>query len=184
MNITITGHTNIEKAKGLELLTEHGTKYNKAAFDTVYEEILLALHRFCKTNKLLFSDLTLISGMARGVDEIFAILAIRNNLNLVLSIPNSISWHKNRSLSRNMRAQAIYYEKILAYSKIIKIHEISKYYNNQTFPFANFARNQNMVDIADAVFAYKMYDSTGTDDCIKRAIKKGNFLGNIVPTPL
>lgn len=179
MIITITGHTNIEKAVGLNLAAEHGSKYNKQAFDIVYNYIFNGISSYCQANFLSFNDLTFISGMARGVDEVFAIMAIRNNLNLILSIPNSIAWHKNRSLSRGIRAQAIYYDKILSYDRLVKIYEISKYYSNETYPFANFARNQNMVDNADIVFAFKAYNSTGTDDCINRSIKKGNFGGNI-----
>ena len=179
MKIAITGHTNIEKATGLGLKEKNGKKYNKKAFDLTYKQIEDNLKLFCKKNNIKFKELTLISGMARGIDEVFAILAIRNNLKLILSIPGSIQWHKNRSLSRDMRAQAIYYEKILNYKNIESINEIKKDYNNGNFYFVNMARNQHMVDIADGVFCYKSYDSRGTDDCINRAKKKGNFLGNL-----
>jgi hypothetical protein len=36
-----------------------------------------------------------------------------------------------------------------------------------------------MVDISDGVFCYKSYDSTGTDDCIKRAKLQSKFVGNL-----
>lgn len=180
MIVAITGHTNIEKATNNPLTAPHGIKYNKNAFDMVYNDIFSHLHDYCHNHSIRFSDLTLVSGMARGVDEVFAILAIRNDLPLILSIPNSIPWHSSRSLSRGMRAQAVYYEKILNYSNLLEVHEINKHYDNKKYPFANFARNQHMVDIADVVFSYKAYDSTGTDDCIKRALQKRNYRGNVL----
>lgn len=178
MILAITGHTNIEKAIGKELKYQNGQKYDSQAFEIVLSEIESGLKKYCSENDILFEDLTLVSGMARGIDEIFAILAIRNKLKLILSIPGSIKWHSTRSLSRNMRAQAVYYSKILAYEKIVAIYEVSKTYNNENWPLVNLARNQQMVDIANGVFCYKAYDSTGTDDCIKRAKKANKFLGN------
>lgn len=179
MIVAITGHTNIEKAIGRELKYENGQKYDAEAFEIVIEDITQGLHKFCLESNVLFKDLILVSGMARGVDEVFAILAIRNNLPLILSIPGSINWHSTRSLSRDMRAQAVYYKKILGYKNIIAIHEVKKDYNNGNYPLVNLARNQHMVDISSGVFCYKAYDSTGTDDCIKRAKKAEKFLGNL-----
>jgi len=114
MRVAITGHTNIEKAVGRELKYDHGVFYDKVAFDLVYAEIETNLHKFCEERNIKFENLTFISGMARGVDEVFAILAIRNKLPLILSIPGSVSWHKNRGFSRGMRAQAVYYDKIIS----------------------------------------------------------------------
>jgi len=179
MKIAITGHTNIEKAIDLDLSYDHGQKYNKEAFDKVYKIVEDNLKLYCFNNKITFNELVLISGMARGIDEIFAILAIRNDLGLILSIPGSISWHKNRSLSRGMRAQAVYYDRILGYKNILEIVEVQKTYNGGKYHFVNMARNQHMVDISDGVFSFKSYDSTGTDDCINRATKSEKYLGNL-----
>jgi predicted Rossmann fold nucleotide-binding protein DprA/Smf involved in DNA uptake len=176
MILAITGHTNIEKAVGLPLKYPNGIKYDKKAFDIVYSKIETHLKNYCSSHNIDFSSLTFVSGMARGIDEVFAILAIRNNLNLILSIPSSIQWHKNREFSRNMRAQAIYYDRILSYQKLT-IFEIKKSYNNAYF--VNMARNQHMVDISDGVFSFKSYNSSGTDDCIRRAKKSDKYLGNI-----
>lgn len=179
MIISITGHTNIEKALGMELDSPNGVSYNKDAFYRVYSDILEGLNKFCKKNNIGLSDLTLVSGMARGVDEVFAFVAIRNNLKLILSIPGSTSWHKHRGFSRDMRAQAIYYDKILEYKDILEVVQVSKSYNNGNYHLVNLARNQHMVDISDGVFCYKSYDSTGTNDCIKRAKLQNKFLGNL-----
>jgi hypothetical protein len=77
-----------------------------------------------------------------------------------------------------MRAQAIFYDYILSYDKL-EIFEIKKIYNNKEYYFANFARNQHMVNISDGVYCFKSYNSSGTDDCIKRAKEQNKFLGNI-----
>ena len=178
MRIAITGHTNIEKAVGKELKYEHGMFYDKEAFDLVYAEIEKNLLKFCEERGIKFKNLTFISGMARGVDEIFAIMAIRNGLPLILSVPGSVSWHKNRGLSHGMRAQAVYYDKILSYENIVEIAEVKKHYG-KGFHFVNMARNQHMVDITDVLFSFKAYDSTGTDDCIKRGMEAEKYIGNL-----
>ncbi len=176
MKIAFTGHTNIEKANGKEI-AQNGTLYNPEILKQVVDEITFTLFNWCKEKGINFYELEIISGMARGVDEVVALMAIQHNLKLILAIPNSVSWHKNRAPSRDVRAQAIYYDYILEYNKL-EINQIKKDYGTG-HPFANFARNQFMVDIADKVFSYKKYNSTGTDHCIKAAKKKGNYQGNI-----
>lgn len=37
---------------------------------------------------------TFYSNMARGVDEIFALIVIKHNVPLVFVLPNSLKWHK------------------------------------------------------------------------------------------
>ena len=94
--------------------------------------------------------------------------------------------HKDRSLSRGLRAQAIWYDYILKYPGIVKVNEVGKDYDTNNsgtgkYPLVNLARNQNMVDISTGVFCYRIsdYDSTGTDDCIKRAKQQNKFLCNL-----
>lgn len=176
MKIAFTGHTNIEKANG-KGLGQNGSLYNSEILKQVVDEITFVLSNWCLENGIPFNEVEVICGMARGVDEVVASMAIQHNLKLILAIPNSIGWHKNRGLSRGIRAQAVYYDYILEYNKL-EIHEIKKDYGTG-HPFANFARNQFMVDIADGVFSYKKYESTGTDHCIKAAEKRGNYYGNI-----
>lgn len=176
MIIAFTGHTNIEKGFRKQLV-DGGISYDEEIFLQIYNEIEKVLRSYCKFKNINFEDITIVSGMARGIDEIVAYLAIWNNLNLIISVPNSVAWHKTRPSSKGIRAQAIGYEQILIYPKLT-IYEIKKDYGHGHF-FANFARNQHMVDIAEAVLSYKKYDSTGTDHCIKAAKKKGNYLGNV-----
>jgi len=178
----ITGHTNVEKANGM-IIEDNGTIYNDIAFKKVYKEINdMVKTLFYKSENLVF-----ISGMARGVDEIFAIYAMNHNIPLIASIPYSLEWHKNRGLSRNVRAQAIYYDKIISYinnridngCQFSKIVEVPKNYNDKEYKFANFARNQNIIDESEGVVSYYKYDSSGTKDAIKKAKKYKKYLGNV-----
>lgn len=180
-HVAITGHANLEKALGFLLVEPQGQTYNMAAFDQAYFYLESGLDSFCTLQGIPKDSLCMISGMARGADEIAAAFAIRNHLPLILFIPNSIAWHKNRGLSRGMRAQAIYYERILSYPNLARIDEVKKDYRGGDYRFANFARNQAMVDQADSVFSLQTYSSSGTDDCVRRAKRAGKFKGNLFP---
>lgn len=177
MKIAITGHREIEKALEYKI-NNNGEKYNVEAFDELYNLFSRKISEICKINEIHLQDLTLISGMARGADEVLAIFAIRNKLPLILSIPGSIKWHKDRGLSKGFRAQAIYYTKILTYSRLT-IFEIQKNYNGGNYSLVNIARNQHMIDIADGIISFSRYSSTGTNDGIARAKKANKYLGNI-----
>lgn len=177
--IAITGHTNIEKILGLPI-QEQGLEYDKIAYKQVYSDILNHLKQLAKGQGVPFQSLILISGMARGVDEIFAHIAMNENLQLILAIPHSKYWHRDRDASTNgTYVQAIYYDDILDYERVIQIAEIKKSYGEGNHPFANFARNQWMVDKADYLLSYKAYDSTGTDDCIRRGVKQNKYHSNV-----
>lgn len=166
LKIGITGHTNIEKALGYKLI-DNGQVYNEQAYEECYNKIYNVLSEQFDLNKLC-----LVSGMARGADEILAKIAIENNLKLIVCIPGSVSWHRNRGLSRGIRAQAIDYDIILKYNNLVSILEIPKFYNNQLYTYANFARNQALVDNSDIMLVFKYYNSAGTDDCLKRIKQK------------
>lgn len=173
--IAFTGHTNIEKCCGLPV-PENGNVYDKSAYDRVYNDLSMFMEKLSKLKNIPLNNFKIVSGMARGFDEVVAMYAINMNLDLILSIPHSIKWHKDRSPSRNgeLRAQAIWYDYILAYPKLT-IREVPK--GNEFF--VNFARNIDMIDISKVVVSYKKYDSSGTDHCIKEAKKRNKYLGNI-----
>lgn len=120
----------------------------------------------------------IIVGMARGVDEIAGIVAMDMGLEIICCVPHSIAWHKNRVASNRGRVQALLYDRFLNYNKAFW-YEIRKTYSSG-WPFANFARNAFMVDLADKVISFKCYDSTGTDHCIKLAKKANKYAGNII----
>ena len=181
MILALTGHTNIEKCFNF-MLENEGVKYNQTAYDLTYKLIEESVLNIKAQYNIISTEFTLVSGMARGADEIFAEVAFRNNFNLYLSIPASVEWHKFRPNSNNRRVQAINYDKYLNYAS--KVFEIPKNYRSEFFPnmkykYVNFARNQHMVDISNKVISFKQYNSTGTDDCIKRAKESNKYIGNI-----
>lgn len=55
--------------------------------------------------------------MARGVDEIFALIAIKHNLPLIICVPNNLNWYKNK-LIEGRKIQAFF---VCIISKIILI---------------------------------------------------------------
>lgn len=119
----------------------------------------------------------IIVGMARGLDEIAGIVAMDMDLELVCCVPHTIQWHSTRQPTNKGYVQARYYNRFLNYPKAFWI-EVKKTYSSG-WPFANFARNALMVDIANKVISFKCYDSAGTDHCIKLAKKANKYAGNI-----
>jgi len=182
--IGFTGHTNIEKANNQELYN-NGIIYNEEILDFVKEELMLAINQIKELKNI--ENIGIVSGMARGVDEVAAIIAMELNIPLILSIPNSVSWHISRPFSRGVKAQAINYKKILDYVNnrikngcpYSKINEIKKEYIGKVYKYANEARNQNIIDASNIVVSYLKYPSSGTLDGIDKAKKKNKYYNNI-----
>ena len=173
--LAFTGHTNIEKCYGIEQIPE---KYNPEAFESCYTDIKNYIESYIK--KYNNEKIIIITGMARGVDEIAGLVAMDKGLSIICSVPHSVEWHKNRTNTSKGRVQAIYYDKFLQYSKASWC-EIKKSYSGG-HQFANFARNCFMVDIATDVVSFKQYDSSGTDHCVKYAKSQNKYIGNIKAT--
>lgn len=170
--LAFTGHTNIEKCYNIEQIPE---KYNHEVFCCCYYDIKNYIDSYIK--KYPNEKIIIITGMARGVDEVAGHIAIDLGLDIICAVPHSIEWHKNRENTSKGRVQAIYYNRFLKYEKASWV-EIKKFYSGG-HKFANFARNCFMVDIATDVVSFKQYDSTGTDHCIKYAKSEGKYIGNI-----
>ena len=187
MKIAFTGHTNIEKCcksilinsgnttnlKDYDLIND-GEVYNTKAWNMVYDH----LEKFIKMLIEKYGKISIISGGARGIDEIVANVALNLDLDLYLFIPGSDSWYLNREKSRGIRAQSIDLYRLFNYKKCIK-YNIYKTYCNKTYKFVNFARNQAMVDNCHIMYSYKIYDSTGTDNAIKLASEQEKYGGNV-----
>ncbi len=99
MKIAITGHADIEKANGKK--RPAGMVYDEAVFRKVYEEIGMMMQTVSKNIGVGHDDMTLITGMARGVDEIFAHYAMAQDLSLIAAIPyrkkgGQIPWQCDR----------------------------------------------------------------------------------------
>ena len=122
-------------------------------------------------------QIRVIVGMARGLDEIAGLVAMDMGLSIVCCVPHTIEWHKNREITNRGRVQALFYERFQNYPNALW-YQIKKTYSSG-WPFANFARNAAMVDLANKVLSFKCYDSAGTDHCIKLAKKAGKYAGNI-----
>jgi hypothetical protein len=171
--LAFTGHTNIEKCYNIEQIPEI---YNEEVYNSCYGDIKSYIDSYIKKHQN--EKIIIITGMARGVDEVAGLVAMDLGLDIICSVPHSIEWHKNReTIPGRGRAQAIYYDKFLEYPKASWV-EIKKSYSGG-HKFANFARNCFMVDIATDVVSFKQYDSSGTDHCIKYAKKEGKYIGNI-----
>ena len=178
--IGFTGSRNIEEQNDI-LLKNKGISYNDNAYNLVYKEIDIIVKTIMLENNLNYNDLKIVSGMARGIDEIRAIYRMDRNIPLILSIPESILHHKNKK-STKIKTQAIKYNQILKYVKNderSKIFEIKDDYNGNKYKYANFARNQLIVDVSDIVVSYMKVHSNGTYDCIQRRKKQKKYYGNI-----
>lgn len=184
-SLAFTGHANIEKCYGEKQLP-NGFGYNAECVDGIgmdsanklYRQIKKTIEKFIEANQDLNNKKPrIIVGMARGVDEIAGLVAMDMNLDLVCCVPHSVAWHMNRAITNRGRVQALFYNKFLEYNNAIW-YEIRKTYSS-SWPFANFARNAFMVDLADKVISFKCYDSAGTDHCIKLAKKANKYAGNI-----
>ena len=167
--LAFTGHRDIEKAYGVENITVE--TYDKESFNKCYNVVKSYLESYIKVNK----KVKVVIGMARGFDEVVGIVAMNLKLPLILCIPGSLEWHKNRKDSK--RVQAIYYDDFLNY-KNKEIFEVKKNYSTG-HRFVNFARNCFMIDISTDVVSFRHFESTGTDHCIKYAKKENKYRGNI-----
>lgn len=184
--LAITGHADIETAFGDE---KEEIGYNSETYLKAEKHIDDMIKVITKNKNINPNDIVFISGMARGIDEIFAVYAVKHKLSLQLFIPYSVQWHQFRDLRSNGgRAQAYDYQGILDYvndkakqgDRNCQIFEIPKYYNGEQYKFANFARNQAMVDNCDNLISVLVASSNGTEDCISRGKKANKYIGNCI----
>lgn len=173
MKIGITGHCNIEKCHKEN--DENSFIYNEIAFQKTFYEIEKEILTYIKEKQI--KDITFVSGMARGVDEIFALIAIKYNFNLILCIPKEITWYKHKIIN-GLKIQAINFDKIISYKNIEKIIESNENYSKGNYGYF-LKRNQDIVNESDIIFSYKKYESEGTNDCIKRAEMQNKYVKNI-----
>lgn len=104
----------------------------------------------------------LISGMALGVDMLFAEIAIERELDLLAAIPckgQEMRWPQK---SRDR------YNKILSYSKCEKVILAEKY-----LPWVMQKRNEYMVNKSDILISVHDGTSGGTANCVMYADKVG-----------
>lgn len=179
--IGFTGSRNIEEQNNVDLLNK-GISYNDKVFNLVYKEIDIMIKYILLENNLTFKDIKITSGMARGVDEVRAIYRMDRNIPLILSIPEGVINHKNKTNSK-IKSQAIKYNQILKYVEKNEKSEILEVkfedYDDKKYKNINLLRNQNIVDVSNIVVSYMKKHSNGTYDCIQRRKKKKNYLDNV-----
>lgn len=76
MTIALTGHVKIKKA--LQLSTYPNITTDKEAFEIVEKLIINTINKNFPNNE----NLVFVSGMAKGADEIFALIAMKMKKNL------------------------------------------------------------------------------------------------------
>lgn len=171
--IGITGHCNIEAIHEQNDLDTF--VYNQFAFSKTFLEIETFIFKYIKENNI--TNFCFVSGMARGVDEIFALIAIKYNIPLILCIPKELIWYRNK-LVDNRKIQALNFNFILNYKNIISIIESTENFNKGNYGYF-LSRNSDIIKQSNIIFSYKKYDSIGTNDCINKAILQNKYGGNI-----
>lgn len=171
--IGITGHCNIELIHNQN--DDNTYIYNQFAFSKTFLEIEFFILNYIKEMKL--NDICFVSGMARGVDEIFALIAIKHNFKLIICIPKELIWYKNKIIE-NRKIQALNFDFILNYKNLIQIIESKDNLNLNNYGYF-LSRNSIIVEQSNIIFSYKKYESIGTNDCIDKSISNNKYGGNI-----
>lgn len=116
-------------------------------------------------------DLTVISGMAEGWDELVARRCLALDIPFIAAVPHpgygAYYWSADRSLSGTDRVP----EFLELLARASEVHYICGGVRDQSGLHSNFARNQWMVDRAHELVAHKEGASRGTTDCLSRASK-------------
>lgn len=159
----------------------------------------LLIDLFTELKDALGDDLTIVSGMAEGFDELLALVAKKLGIRLVVSIPNkgylAYYWTKN-SVTKTDRTED--YKAILDYAvkvfyvkeDVLGITQSGVYLNEDEktaswkavrgTKHANYIRNTHMVQLCDAMVFYGQTDG-GTADCYGKARRAGIMTGVIKP---
>lgn len=166
MKIAITGHRPNKLNNDYDLVSPMILKIKQYIVDYIKGGII--------HNELhgIALDLKLITGMALGIDTLFAKIAIEMNIPFIAAIP-----FKGQEGMWPPKSQAIYYN-ILAHATSIRICDISvdispnqiTSYSNTPFTSDKMQiRNEWMVDNCDLLIAVWDKSSGGTANCVKYA---------------
>ena len=111
-----------------------------------------------------------ISGMALGIDTLFALVAIDNHIPLECAIP---CLHQDKMWVQSSRNQ---YKKILSASQFQTLVTNSEYTQ-----YCMQRRNEYMVDNCDLLIAVWDGTSGGTANCVRYAVERGTKIIYINP---
>lgn len=106
--------------------------------------------------------LTLITGMALGIDTLFAQIAIESNLPFIAAIPC-----KNQEKKWPEKSQKIFRDIVL--NDLCTFHLVTK---EEYSPFCMQKRNEWMVNNCDLLIAVWDGSSGGTANCVNYAVSK------------
>ncbi len=116
-------------------------------------------------------DLTLISGMALGIDTLFAKIAVELNIPFIAAIPfinqDKVWIQKSKDLYNNLLNEAL---------EVVNVSG-KDFYN----PSYMDMRNKWMVDNCDILIAVWDGTSGGTGNCVKYAVSKNKIIYYIDP---
>lgn len=143
MTVAITGHRPNKLWNDYDLTSSH--------IQMIKAEIIIQLNNLCPDK--------CISGMALGIDTLFAIIAIQNNIPLTAAIP-----FKGQELMWPSKSQVRYNRILDKANKVVIVSEGG--YNVEKMQI----RNQWMVDHCDHLIA--VWDKTpgGTANCVQYAL--------------
>lgn len=116
---------------------------------------------------------TLITGMALGVDMLFANVAVRKGIPFIAAVPFEGQEKKWPLKSQNL------YHKLLGYAKEVVIVSPGGYK-----PWKMQARNEWMVNRCDVLIAVWDGSKGGTFNCVEYAVDKGVDIKRINPKEL
>lgn len=156
MKIAITGHRPNKLDNDYELTSPlaEGIRF----------EIGATIDRLLKEKHLQWSDLVFISGMALGVDTLFALIAVHKNIPFIAAVPCASQPDQWPERSRKK------YKTLLALAK--QVHTVAFGYSAEVMQ----KRNEWMVDNCDLIIAVWDGSTGGTCNCIRYAQKVGKEL--------
>lgn len=158
MKIAITGHRP----------NKLGNDYNLTSplIQAIKQNILEILGTIQANEQLDVKDITLITGMALGIDTLFAQIAVENNIPFIAAIP-----FEGQNAIWPVRSKIVYNQLLDKAKQVINVTGQVGYK-----PEYMQLRNQWMVDNCDTLIA--VWDGTpgGTANCVQYATNKKRII--------
>lgn len=152
MKIAITGHRPNKLGNDYDLKSPLIQEIKREIKDVIYMQHTHG-----------FNDVTGISGMALGIDTLYALICIEMNIPFIAAIP----CRGQESMWPN-KSKILYYQ--LCGNKLCTIHHVSEEsYTAQCMQ----KRNEWMVDNCDELTAVWDKSPGGTANCVRYALSKG-----------
>lgn len=183
MKIAITGHRPNKLENDYDLVSP----LIKSITARILEELRIIGNTYPESQRTL-KNFTFITGMALGIDTLFAKIAIEFNIPFIAAIP--FVGQQGKWLSKS---EKVYWEILSKASNIILVDKNisisfgdlmmldTKLPNGEYSPAKMQKRNEWMVDNCDILIAVWDGTSGGTANCYNYAIKKGKTIIRINP---